>query len=244
MILMGISIQGAERPMNFILDSGAGETVLAASAGKELEIRLTPGERVRTVHGVQNAWRAETTHMRFGTAQKRIHFSPRPLVMDLSKESRILGSKIDGLLGADFFARRSVRIDFGKSRIHVSPEWKPASHATSLPLTRSRGAMFIGLTAADSPLLRVRLDTGCCRSLCWTPPNESSFLRKGWRNGKTMKVDVNLGCLIMNDVPTDVYRQPLFAGEDGLLGTAFLSRFDSVWIDSVNHRIAFETAMD
>lgn len=59
-----------------------------------------------------------------------------------------------------------------------------------------------------------------------------------------MKVDVNLGALVMADVPTDVYREPLFAGEDGLLGTALLSRFESVWIDAVNNRIAFETVRD
>ncbi|MEO5916911.1 MAG: aspartyl protease family protein [Luteolibacter sp.] len=243
MIVVDATIQGSQRSMCFILDSGAGETVLAKRTAADLELTVTSGERIRTVHGTENVSRAETTHIHLGGTTSALLFSARPLVVDLSSESRTLGSRIDGLLGVDFFQGRSIRIDFQKSRIHVSPDGKPGPLATKLPLTRSRGAMFVGLTAADSPLPRVRLDTGCCRSLCWTPPDGSS-LGKPWSDGKTMKIDVNLGPLVMSDVATDVYRQPLFAGEDGLLGTALLSRFDSVWIDSVNNRIAFETVRD
>ena len=243
MILVEATIQGSGRPMQFILDSGAGETVLAKRTAAELDLALTQGERIRTVRRAENASRAETAHLRLGTPSNTIRFSPGPLVVDLANESRQLGTRIDGLIGADFFAGRSIRIDFKQSRLHVSPDGKPGRQATQLPLSRGRGAMFVGLTAGDSSLRRVRLDTGCSRSLCWSPPDGSSP-RGFWSDGKTMKVDVNLGALVMADVPTDVYREPLFAGEDGLLGTALLSRFESVWIDAVNNRIAFETVRD
>lgn len=243
MILVNATIQGSERPMHFILDSGAGETVLAKRAAEELGLTLTQGERIRTVRGTENASRAATIHIRLGTSPNAIRFSPAPLVVDLSSESRILGTRIDGLLGADFFEGRSIQIDFKQSRLHVSPDAKPGPLATKLPLSRADGVMFVGLTAGDSPLRRVRLDTGCCRSLCWSPPDGSS-LGGFWSDGKTLKVDVNLGSLVMSDVPTDVYRKPLFAGEDGLLGTALLSRFDSVWIDAVNNRVVFEMGRD
>ncbi|MES2921182.1 MAG: aspartyl protease family protein [Verrucomicrobiota bacterium] len=243
LILVDATIQGSERPMHFILDSGAGETVLAKRTAEELDLDLTQGERIRTVHGAENASRAKTTHLCLGTSPNAARFSPGPLVVDLSSESRILGTRIDGLLGVDFFDGRSIRIDFKQSRLHVSPNGKPGPLATKLALSRDGGAMFVGLTAGNATLRRVRLDTGCSRSLCWSPPKGSS-LGGIWSDGKTMKVDVNLGTLAMADVPTDVYRQPLFAGEDGLLGTALLSRFDSVWIDGVNNRIAFDTVRD
>lgn len=115
--------------------------------------------------------------------------------------------------------------------------------ATRLPLSCSRGAMFVALTAADSTLPRVRLDTGCSRSLCWSPPADSA-LRGLWRDGKTIKVDVNFGSKAMTDIPSDVYRRPLFSGGDGLLGTALLSRFDSIWIDAIHNRITFDTLGD
>ncbi len=239
MILVEATIQGSGRPMNLILDSGSDQTILAKRTASELDLPLTSGERIRTVHGAEDAHRAGSTGILLGTSSRTIRFSPRPLVVDLSRESRTLGSRIYGLLGADFFEGRSIRIDFGKSRIQVSPDGKPGPRATHLPLSRSRGAMFVGIRAADSSLDRVRLDTGCCRSLCWSPPDGSS-LKGFWRDGKTVKVDVTLGSLAMNDVPTDVYRRPLFVGEDGLLGTALLSRFDAVWIDSANNRITFD----
>jgi len=240
MIVVDAIIQGSGRPMQFIVDSGAGETILAKRTAAELNLEQTDGERIRTVHGAENVTRAGSTSIQLGTSSRTFSFSPRPLVVDLASESRTLGSRIDGLLGVDFFHGRSVKIDFAKSTIHVSPNGNPGPHATGLPLSRGRGGLFVGLTAANSSLRRVRLDTGCCRSLCWSPP-EGSSLKGFWRDGKTMKVDVNLGSLAMNDVPSEVYRQPLFAGEDGLLGTALLSRFDSVWIDSLNNRITFET---
>jgi hypothetical protein len=243
MILVDATLDGSSRPMQFILDSGAGETVLAKRAATELGLTLTAGERIRTVHGVENASRAESTHIRLGDSGSALRFSPNPLVVDLDAESRTLGTAVDGLLGADFFHGRSIRIDFRKSRLHVSPTGKPGPQAIRLPLSRSRGAMFVEVSAADSTLQRVRLDTGCSRSLCWSPPADSS-LRGLWRDGKTIKVDVNLGSLVMADVPSDVYRQPLFSGEDGLLGTALLSRFHSIWIDAVNNRITFDTVLD
>lgn len=243
MILIDAAVQDSQRPMCLILDSGAGETIIAKQTAADLGLMLTPGERIRTVHGAENAGRAGITSIRLGNPGRGIRFSPRPLVVDLSEESRILGSRIDGLLGADFFEDRSIRIDFRNLRLHVSPDVKPGPQATLLPLVRSDGAMFVGVNAGGSPLRRVRLDTGCCRSLCWTPPDGSSPVNP-WKDGKTMKVDVRLGPLVMAGIPTDVYRQPLFAGEDGLLGTALLGRFDSVWIDSVNDRIAFGKVID
>lgn len=243
MIVVDATIQGSDRPMRFIVDSGAGETILAKRTAAELSLDQTDGERIQTVLGTENVTRASSISIKLGTSSRSFRFSPRPLVLDLATESRTLGSRIDGLLGIDFFHGRSIKIDFAKSTIHVAPDGKPGPNATRLPLLSDRGAIFVGLTAATSHLRRVRLDTGCCRSLCWSPP-DGSLVKGFWRDGETMKIDVNLGSLAMNDVPSDIYRRPLFAGEDGLLGTALLSRFDAVWIDSVNHRVSFETVGD
>lgn len=225
--------------MNFILDSGAGVSVLSKSTARELGLTLTKGELIRTVGGTENAHRAETVHFNLGAPSGGLRFSADPLVVDLTSESRTLGTLIDGLIGADFFAGRSIKIDFKRSRLHVSPVGKPGPSATRLPLLRGRDGMFVGLSAGDASLPRVRLDTGCNRSLCWSPPTGSSL--RGSRAGKSVKTDLNFGSLVISDVPTDLYRRPIFAGEDGLLGTALLSRFETVWIDSINHRISFES---
>jgi hypothetical protein len=241
MILVDATMDGAARRMNFILDSGADETVLGNHVAEELGLILSGRERVRTVRGATYAGRAEHAHIRLGASAHPLRFSPRPLVIELARESRALGTRIDGLLGADFFQGRTIRIDFKRSRLLLSPETKPGPRAVRLPLLRRDGAMFVGMKAAGLALPRVRLDTGCRRSLCWSPPDGSS-LRGFWRDGKTIKVDVHFGPLAMSEIPTDVYRVPIFAGEDGLLGTGLLSRFDSIWIDSVRRQISFEAS--
>lgn len=240
MILVEADLEGARRPLTFILDSGAGATLLDKSVADSLGLKSTGDERIRTVHGTHSAGRAGKTSIRLGGS---LRFSPSPLIVDLAAESRTLGRRLDGLLGSDFFNGRTIRIDFKHSRLRVSPDGAPAPGSTRLPLTRRNGAFYVGITADDSPLKCVRLDTGCSRSLCWTPPADSA-LRRFLRDGKTLKVNVNLGNLALSDVPTDVYRKPLFAGEDGLLGTALLSRFDSVWIDAAGGKVCFESVRD
>lgn len=238
LILLSSTLQGSERPMNFILDSGAAVSVLAKSTAAELNIALTRRERVRTVAGLENAYRAETIHFKLGTPAENLRFSTNPLVIDFSSESRTFGTAIDGLIGADFFAGRMIRIDFKRSRLRVSPAGVPGSEAVRLPLSRGRDGMFVSLRVGDLSLPRVRLDTGCCRALCWSPPRGSQL--RGSRGGKTFRAEVNFGPLILPDVATDVYRKPLFAGEDGLLGNELLSRFESIWIDSIDNWIFFD----
>ena len=224
------------QPLQFVLDSGAGETLLARRVADEAGIPASGQERIRTVGGTRNASRAGTLTFRFGATER---FSANPLVVDLTAESRALGSQLDGLLGADFFQGRVIQIDFRKSVLCISPVAKPSAGAVRVPMKRSDGAFFVTLDAGESRLTRVRLDTGCNRSLCWTPPlNARGF----WRDGATSKIDVGLGSTIIPAVAADIYREPLFAGEDGLLGLGFLSRFDSVWIDAVNGRVIFESA--
>ncbi|MGL5018457.1 MAG: aspartyl protease family protein [Luteolibacter sp.] len=228
--------------MNFILDSGAGASVLAKNTAAELGIAFTQQERVRTITGVENAYRAGIVHFQLGGPTNHLRFSANPLVIDFSSESRTFGSAIDGLIGADFFAGRMIRIDFKRSRLRVSPAGKPGIEAIRLPLSHGRDGMFVGLRAGGLSLPRVRLDTGCSRALCWSPPPGSQL--RGSRHGRTLRTEVNFGPCIISDVATDVYRKPLFAGEDGLLGTELLSRFESIWIDSINHWIFFDSVQE
>lgn len=239
LILLSPTLRGSVRPMNFILDSGAGVSVLAKNTAAELGIAFNRQERVRTITGVENAYRSGTVHFQLGGPTNYFRFSSNPLVIDFSRESRTFGAAIDGLIGADFFAGRMIRIDFKRSRLRVSPAGKPGIEAIRLPLSHGRDGMFVGLRVGALSLPRVRLDTGCARALCWSPPPGSRL--RGSSNGKTLRTEVSFGPRFISNVDTDVYREPLFAGEDGLLGTELLSRFESIWIDSINHCIFFDS---
>jgi hypothetical protein len=238
MIVVEATIADSDTPLKFILDSGAGQSVMAKETAGELGLETSGTERIRTVNGTAITGRVTTTVLTLGPDSRSMRFSTRPLVMDLSRESRLLGVPLGGLIGMDFFEGRLVQIDFKASCLRVSHDGKPNPHSIRLPLSRSADGFFVPLKAKDASLARVRVDTGCSRSLCWTPPEGA--IRGLWGNGKTHKTAVRFGDLVVDEVSTDLYRQPLFPGEDGLLGTALLSRFESVWIDAINRRIVFD----
>ena len=240
MIVVDATIGESGKPLHFIVDSGAGQSVLAKDTAAKLGLENSGAERIRTVDGSGNATRATTTVLTLGADSRPMRFSTRPLVMDLSRESRLLGTPLDGLIGMDFFEGRVVQFDFKASCLRVAPDGKPDPNSIRLPLSRSADGFFIPLRAKDTSLSRVRVDTGCSRSLCWTPPEGA--IRGLWGNGKSHTTAVHFGSFVVSEVSTDLYRRPLFPGEDGLLGTALLSRFESVWIDTAKQQIIFDPA--
>ena len=242
MIVVEATIANSDTPLQFIVDSGAGQSVIAKTTASALGLETSGTESIRTVNGSTASSRAQNTVLNLGPDSQSMRFSTRPLVMDLSRESRLLGTPLAGLIGMDFFEGRLVQIDFKASCLRVSPAGKPDPNSIRLPLSRGTDGFFVPLKAKDASLARVRVDTGCSRSLCWTPPERS--IRGLWGNGKTHKTAVHFGNLVVPEVSTDLYRQPLFPGEDGLLGTALLSRFESVWIDAAKRQIVFDPAGD
>jgi len=242
MIVVDVTLANSGTPLQFIVDSGAGQSVVAKKTAAEFGLDTSDTERIRTINGTSKTGHLPTTVLSLGPGSQPMRFSTRPLVMDLSGESRLLGTSLGGLIGMDFFEGRLVQIDFKASCLRVSPDGKPDPNSIRLPLSRGADGFFVPLKAKDVSLARVRVDTGCSRSLCWTPPDGA--IRGIWSNGKTHKTAVHFGNLVVPEVSTDLYRRPLFPGEDGLLGTALLSRFESVWVDAVNRRIVFDPADD
>lgn len=242
MIVVEATLANSDTPLQFIVDSGAGRSVVAKKTAAEFGLATSGTELVRTVNGTAKSSELTTTVLSLGPGSQSLRFPTRPLVMDLSRESRLLGSPLGGLIGMDFFEGRVVQIDFKASCLRVSPDEKPDPNSIRLPLSRGADGFFVPLKAKDVSLARVRVDTGCSRSLCWTPPEGA--IRGLWGNGKTHNTAVHFGNLVVPEVPTDLYRRPLFSGEDGLLGTALLSRFESVWLDTINRRIVFDPADD
>jgi hypothetical protein len=236
-----VKIPQSEKPLNFLVDTGAGVSAINLSAAKRIGLKL--GQEVM-VHGVETTltgyWQQQMT-----AKAGDVRLPSEYLAVDLEKLSRSCERPVDGLLGADFFRGRVVQIDFDAQKIRLLKPQRGRSPGDSLPLEFRPCGMRVPITVNGHSRQWVRLDTGCATPLQWVTsdvkPEQCS--NRQMAIGLTeisipqTKAAVGLGEYKFQDVPTGLHQQAIFPGEAGLLGNGLLSRFSSVTIDCKRGRL-------
>ena len=235
LIWLEVQVRESQAPLHFLLDSGAGVSVINLSTLRRIG-RLR-GRRVNVL-GVEAAatgyWPQHLSVSEDGLPLPRDF-----LAVDLSELGRTCGRTVDGLVGADFFCGHAVRIDFASGKIRLAPRETPGTNGVSLPLEAHGGALRVPISVNHGPRQWVRLDTGCASALHWVsasvPPDECKpHVSVGLAplSVALTRTSVQLGSLGFDGVRTGVHKEHILAGESGLLGTELLARFDSVVIDA------------
>jgi hypothetical protein len=190
-----VRAEGAPEPLHFLLDSGAGVSVL--DLGTVGRLGLSLARRV-SVQGVG----ASTTGywpQKLAASAGEIRLPKRFLAVDLSALSQACKCRVDGLIGADFFRERVVQIDFAHKKVRLLPPgapalsrltpsdetgrpenkpmtgsvpepkagYKPALRVEALPLEAGTGALRVPVRINGRAPQWLRLDTGCASSLQW-----------------------------------------------------------------------------
>ena len=235
-----VNVPQSKKPLNFLVDTGAGVSVINLSTAKRIGLKL--GREV-TVHGVQT--------MLTGYWQERMSAKvgevelPRGyLAVDLDKLSSSCERPVDGLVGADFFRCRVVQIDFDAKKIRLLTPAKGEKSEAFLPLQLRPCGMRVPISVNGHKQQWVRLDTGCATALQWV----TSDMRPE-QCGRKMAIGlaeisipqavttVGIGGHEFDKVPTGLHDTAIFPGEAGLLGNALLSRFSTVTIDAKAGRL-------
>ena len=238
MIWLKVTVTGRGEPLNFLLDSGAGASVLDLSVARHLGFKL--GQR-QTVVGVQSrsfAYRVEGFEARVGG----VPVATSLLAVDLSGPSRGCSQRIDGLIGADFFRDHIVRIDYAAQTIRLlqRAEMNPAG-CEILPLAKRNDTLCARVSVDGNAPEWLRLDTGCNTTLEWVADGDRAkklgITTIGLNSGsvRELHTDVQLGEKRIASVKTGVHTEQMFAGESGLIGNGLLSRF-TVTIDAARQR--------
>ena len=221
--------------MNFLLDSGAGVSVVNLRTAKRLGVKL--GERV-TVRGVGNIsegfWPQKLTATVAGYQLPKEY-----LAVDLAELSRACDCCVDGLVGADFFRRGVVQVDFNKRRIRLLSSSQVSNEDSVVKLRVRRGALLASVRVDDGKAQWMRLDTGCASALqCVTNgrrleghPTEMSVALTELAVPSTT-VNLQLGSQTFTSLPAGLHDRPIFFGESGLLGAGLLTLFERVTIDT------------
>lgn len=243
MIWLKVSVAGQSTPLNFLLDSGAGRSVLHLGTAQRLGVKLGACETVQGVDGRCAAYRVESFAAMVGSV---VPVPREVLALDLSSVSAGCGARIDGLLGADFFRERIVQIDFAAQKIRLlNRQELPASSAQVLPLVRRNDAFCVRVSVDQNALQWMRLDTGCSSALEWVVTEAKSRRATGTSVATAagsrahIHTDVLLGSARLSSVKTGVHQQAMFSGEAGLLGNGLLSQF-RVTVDTGKSRLLLD----
>jgi hypothetical protein len=167
-----VKVCAGDRPLDFILDTGAGATFLDLHTAERLGIKLGSsfvgrGAGAGTIAGAQ----LEGASVRLAGSSLA---QPVPSALDLSRLPPREGHRMDGILGYDFIKRFVVAIDYAKEelRLYDARDFKYNGSGTSIPITFSGNHPHVNaeVQLADSATLKGRMviDVGAAGSLSLT----------------------------------------------------------------------------
>jgi hypothetical protein len=224
------------KPLQFLLDSGAEASVIDLQTARRLNLALGQPVTVRGINATTLGYWTDSLSARLGG----VALSTNYLAMDLSPVSGACHRRVDGLIGADFFAGRVVQIDFAREKIRLLESGRPTAKAEVLPLQIEASRLRVPVEVVGLGKAWARLDTGCASALHWAVSTtalasqcSSEELGVGVSSIliRQNNQSVRLGGLTLEHISTGLHTEKLLSGEAGLLGAGLLSHFSIVTID-------------
>jgi hypothetical protein len=230
-----VSVPQSDKPLHFLLDTGAGVSVINLSTAKRLGLKQGREVAVRGVDTTVPGYWEEPLSARAGM----VEMPGRYLAVDLGRLGSSCAQSVDGLIGADFFCDHVVQIDFEAQKIRLLKPGNAGESGETLPLQVRRCGMCVPITVNGHKHQRVRLDTGCARALQWVtsdvdPGECTRQMAVGLAEISIpqTKTRVAIGEYEFENVPTGLHETAIFPGEAGLLGNGLLARFGVATIDT------------
>jgi hypothetical protein len=236
LIWLEVSEAHGAKPLRFLLDTGAGVSVIDLRVAERLGLKRARPVQVTGVRTTATGFWPQRLALKLGDA-----LLPRDLLaVDLSQLGRTCATPVDGLVGADFFRDQAVQIDFRRQviRLLTREQRREVQGETVLLDVRSCG-MRVPVRINGSGPEWLRLDTGCVASLHWvTTSVEPKLCRRQLAVGltelalPTTTVTAELGSRRFDEARAVIHERCIFAGEAGLLGNGLLARFAQVTVDA------------
>jgi predicted aspartyl protease len=238
-ILFEASVAG--RPVTVLLDNGADFSTIDSALVKSLG--LPPGDAVNmaSTSGNVSATMVKGVDL---DIPGQFRSSNQMLSTDLAPFSKLLGRKLDMVLGGDVMRKLALGIDFQRRLFRFGRSGMTPAGLTAIPLHRAKFAA-VATVQTDGKPLRLEVDLGFNGDVSLSPDAWTKVKPANVRlsddvgagaNGALQPVvrarlpNLTLGGFKEHDLDVDVRSQPSsFEGQvDGLLGTATLERYDMV----------------
>jgi hypothetical protein len=231
LIWVQVNLQGYG-PATFLLDSGAGATLLDRRVARAMGLSEGKQSRVRGIGGIAPAYAIDGINGSIGG----IPLPTSALAVDLRSVAGT-GSRIDGLLGIDFFAKRAVQIDFPARVLRVlEPGESARLDGESLPLSRRNDCFCVRVGVDGANLQWLRFDTGCDSAVEWVSSGKSDRFNGSVRQ---IRATVEVGSMTLTNIEIGRHTSALFPGEGGLLGNRLFAKH-RVTLDAPRKRLVLE----
>lgn len=239
--LVWADVDCAGKTLHFVVDTGAECTCVNLEAARRLGMRLGSPLDVAGVGGRTIGYRCAGFQASMGGMQ----LPEQVIALDLSAPARGCSEAIDGLIGADFFQDKLVRIDYRRNAL-VREKRLAGTNGTRLRF--ANGVICVPVAVNGGRARWTRLDTGCTDALDWCegagsgPKGADKTVALASAIGNALQAEVTVGKTHLHDVPVKLHNREIFPGEAGLLGNATLCRYGAVTIDGIGKRLVLEPA--
>jgi hypothetical protein len=238
LIKVHVSARGTSEPLQFLLDSGASQSVIDAACARRLGLKTETG---RLVVGVN--WQHLASEVSDFDGQLAGISLPRSmLAFDLKGVAATAGRRVDGIIGLDFFRQHVVQIDYADRRVRFFRRGEVNADGDRFSLVTRNGALCVRAMVNSTPRL-LRLDTGCNSAIECVELNSKrqergtpSVAVQSGTGLQVTRAQLALGSLHLADIESGWHSTRFFPGEDGLLGNGILSRF-RITVDAVGRRL-------
>ena len=242
LIWLTVRVTGQDKPLNFLLDSGAGVSAVDLQTARGLGLELANHQTIQGVNGQASAYRVNG----FRAVSGGIVLTKSVLAVDLGPISSRCHQPVDGILGSDFFRGHIVQIDFSAGRIRLLKNCDlNLANCEILPIKICNDAFCVPVRVANKPARWTRLDTGCDTALEWVAGEterkrmDQTSIGLSHRSVRYIDTSVQIGRQHFTPVKAGVHKEQIFPGEAGLLGNAFLSK-SRVTINEPRSRVILE----
>jgi predicted aspartyl protease len=257
LILLPVHVNG-RGPFDFILDTGAGTSLLTPELAKQLEIKTIGSKEGQSAGGKVAVSLAKVESLAVGEAR----FQDVDLgVVDLSQVGQTIGTKIDGDLGYNFLKHFRVTINYVAGEIHFDDPKRVESFGrtakTEVPIRLAHPAkplILVDVHANGRGPFQFAIDTGTSTTaitpeLAKTLKVSTSPIGQGTTGGA--HVDVTAGALKsfqvggakIDNMPVvvadffEMLSKAVGAKLDGIVGYNFLRNYKVV-IDYPNEKLS------
>jgi len=229
--------------LHFVVDTGAATSCVNLTAARRLGLSLGAPLNIEGVEGWTTGYRCTG----FQASVGGMRLPEQVVALDLSGPARACSEPIDGLIGADFFRAKVVRMDYARG---VLSRVEAPAGGIGTRLRFANGVMCAPVAVDGAAARWARLDTGCTDALDWCEGARCCCCSKGTRGsvalassmGSAARAEVKVGPAQLRDLPVKFWKREFFPGEAGLLGNGVLSKY-RVTIDGIGKRLVLEPAL-